>query len=154
MVSLSMQIYHCITAWSPTPPLQKVGEVYKLLQWVKLGILIYTWNFSVRPGRATTSLTMIYCNRFLISSYTGCSLNIVFLSKDFRIFRTLAFLCFPLVSVLCTHTRQVEHQRCSRTGRVQKNHKILRKNTIYNEHPVPYRSVRAECTPDLLFCTT
>ena len=26
---------------------------------------------------------------------TGCSLNIVFLSKDFRIFRTLAFLCFP-----------------------------------------------------------
>ena len=103
MVSLFMQIYYCITAWSPTPPLQKVGEVYKLLQWVKLGILIYTWNFSVRPGRATTSLTMIYCNRFLISSYTGCSLNIVFLSKDFRIFRTLAFLCFPLLSV-CVHT--------------------------------------------------
>ena len=27
---------------------------------------------------------------------------------------------------LCTHTRQVENQRCSRTYRVQKNHKILR----------------------------
>ena len=27
------------------------------------------------------------------------------------------------------------HQRCSRTGRVQKNHKG--KDTIFNEHPVP-----------------
>ena len=35
--------------------------------------------------------------------YTGCSLNIVFFSKYFRIFRTLVFLCFPLVSV-CVHT--------------------------------------------------
>ena len=52
--------------------------------------------------------------------YTGCSLNIVF-------FRTLAFLCFPWCQCVCTHTRQVEHQRRSRTGRVQKNHKILRK---------------------------
>ena len=48
--------------------------------------------------------------------------------KDFKIFRTLAFFCFPSVSVCVhTHTRQVENQRCSRTGRVQKNHKILRK---------------------------
>ena len=46
------------------------------------------------------------------------------LSKDFRILRTLAFL---LGSVLCTQTRQVEHQRCSRTGRVQENRKNLRK---------------------------
>ena len=37
---------------------------------------------------------------------------------------------------MCTHTRQVEHQQCSRTVRVQKIHKILRKNTIFNEHPV------------------
>ena len=37
---------------------------------------------------------------------------------------------------MCTHARQVENQRCSRTGRVKKNHKILRKNTIFNEHPV------------------
>ena len=35
-----------------------------------------------------------------------------------------------------THTRKVEHQRSSRTGRVRKNHNILRKkNTIFNEHP-------------------
>ena len=33
---------------------------------------------------------------------TGCSLNIVFL-EDFKIFRTLAFLCFFSVSV-CVHT--------------------------------------------------
>ena len=57
---------------------------------------------------------------------TGCSLNIVFFFKDFRIFRTLGFLCLPVL--LCVHkTRKVEHQRCSRTGRVQKNHNILRK---------------------------
>ena len=35
-----------------------------------------------------------------------------------------------------THTGQVEHQRCIRTGKVQKNHNILMKNTIFNEHPV------------------
>ena len=37
---------------------------------------------------------------------------------------------------MCTHTGQVEHQRYSRAGRVQKNHKILNKNTIFNEQPV------------------
>ena len=46
-------------------------------------------------------------------------------SEEFKIFQTLAFLCFPSVSVCVhTHTRQVEHQPCSRTSRVQKNHKI------------------------------
>ena len=39
----------------------------------------------------------------------------------------------------CTHTRQVEHQRCNSTGRVQKNHNILRKDTIINGHPVHIR---------------
>ena len=34
---------------------------------------------------------------------------------------------FSLGVSVCTHTRQGEHQRCSKTGRVQKNH----------EHPVP-----------------
>ena len=56
---------------------------------------------------------------------TGCVLNIVFFFENLKIFRTLAFLCFPPVSV-CVHTRQVENQRCSRTCRVKKNHKILR----------------------------
>ena len=63
----------------------------------------------------------------------------MFFFEDFKIFRTLAFLCFLSVSVCVhTYTRQVEHQRCSRTGRVQKKHKILRKNTIFNEHTVVY----------------
>ena len=32
---------------------------------------------------------------------------------------------------------------CSRTCRVQKNHNIFRKNTIFNEHPVgPYPHVK------------
>ena len=53
-------------------------------------------------------------------------------SEDFKIFLSL----FSLGVSVCTHTRQVEHQRCSRTFRVQKNHNILRKNTIFNEHPV------------------
>ena len=35
-----------------------------------------------------------------------------------------------------THTRQVEQQRYSRKGRVQKIHNIVRKNTIFNEYPV------------------
>ena len=55
--------------------------------------------------------------------------------ENFKIFRTLSFLFFPSVSVY-VHTRQVEHQGCSRTGRVQKNHKTSRKNTFLNEHPV------------------
>ena len=35
--------------------------------------------------------------------YTGCSLNIVFFFEDFKLFQTLAFLCFLSVSV-CVHT--------------------------------------------------
>ena len=83
---------------------------------------------------------------FLISIYlcTGCSLNIVFFFEDFEIFRTL----FSLGVSVCTHTRQVEHQRSSRTGRVQKNSDILRKNTIINEHPVAMDRVMTVCSPN------
>ena len=65
--------------------------------------------------------------------------------EDFQIFRSLAFLCFPLVSrqFVYTHTRQVEHQRCSRTGRVQKSHKILRKK--HNIYWIPCRRVDLGC---------
>ena len=50
-----------------------------------------------------------------------------------KIFWTL----YSLGVSVYTPTRQVENHRCSRAGRVQKNHKILRKkNTIFNEHPV------------------
>ena len=51
---------------------------------------------------------------------TGCSLNIVFFRRFLYIFRTQ----FSLDVSVCTHTRQAEHQRCSRTGRVQKKHNI------------------------------
>ena len=42
---------------------------------------------------------------------------------------------FPLGVSVCTQW-QVKHQRCSRTFIVKKNPNILRKNTIFNEHPV------------------
>ena len=45
-------------------------------------------------------------------------------SEFLKIFRSL----FLLGVSVCTHTRQVENPRCSRIGRVQKSHKILRKN--------------------------
>ena len=40
---------------------------------------------------------------FWLVARTGCSLNIVFFFKDFEIFWTFAFLCFPSSS-LCVHT--------------------------------------------------
>ena len=67
-------------------------------------------------------------------THTGCSFNIVFFSEFLKLFRTL----FSLSVSVCTHTRQVEHQRCCRTDRVQKNYNNLRKNTIFNEHPVSF----------------
>ena len=93
------------------------------------GLLRHLSGVSVVVRRAAGPLE----GRSVMASwrYTGCSLNILFFSKYFIIFRNLVFLCFPSVSV-CVHSRQVEHQRCSRTGRVQKNHKFLRKkHNIY-----------------------
>ena len=53
-------------------------------------------------------------------STTGCSLNIVFFPKNIP---DSGLHLFSLGVSVCTHTRQVEHQRCSRTGRVQKYQK-------------------------------
>ena len=47
---------------------------------------------------------------------------------------------FPFGASECTQW-QVKRQRCSRTWRVQKNHNILRKNTIFNEYPAALRNV-------------
>ena len=52
---------------------------------------------------------------------------------------------FPLS--VCTQW-QVKHQRCSKTCRVQENHNILRKNTIFNEHPV----IQSYKLWNLLYC--
>ena len=96
---------------------------------------------------------MLYCLDFpaglkikniniVIILYTGCSLNIVSFFRKFQnIFRTPASLGFP---VLCTRTIkwQVENQRCSRTGRVQKKSQNFKeKNTIFNEHPVFHTTI-------------
>jgi len=47
--------------------------------------------------------------------------------EDFKNIPDSCLSLFYLGVIVCTHTRQVEHQLFSRTGRVQKNHKILRK---------------------------
>ena len=69
--------------------------------------------------------------------YTGCSLNIVFFSKISKYIPDSGLSLFPLGVSVCTQW-QVKNQRCSRTVRDQKNHNILRKNTIFNEHPVSH----------------
>ena len=55
-------------------------------------------------------------------------------SEFLKIFWTL----YSLGVSVCTHTRQVENHRCSRAGRVKKNHNILRKKSIFYEHPVVF----------------
>ena len=80
----------------------------------------------------------------LIQRGKGCSLNIVFFSKILRYIPDSGFSWFPLGVSVCTQW-QVKHQHCSRTGIVQKNHNILRKNTIFNEHPVTLLTQDCAC---------
>ena len=54
---------------------------------------------------------------------------------------------FPLGVSVYTQCQVKHKQRYSRTCRVQKNHKILRKNTLFNEHPV----VADTCVDLILF---
>ena len=44
----------------------------------------------------------------------------VFFFKDSKFILDSGLSLFSLGVSVCTHTRQIEHQRCSRTGRVQK----------------------------------
>ena len=68
----------------------------------------------------------------------GCSLNIAFF-KNLEYIPDSGLYRFPLGGFSVCTQRQVKHQRCGgRTWRVQKNHNILRKNTIFNQHPVVY----------------
>ena len=46
-------------------------------------------------------------------------------SEDFKNIPDSGLSLFSLGVSMCTHTRQVEHQRCSRTGRVQKKTQYL-----------------------------
>ena len=58
-----------------------------------------------------------------------------FFSKILKYIPDSGLSQFPLGVSVCTQW-QVKHQHCSRTCRVHKNHNILRRNTISNEHPV------------------
>ena len=89
-----------------------------------------------------SSTSVIYLTSWL--GLVWCTLFCSVFGKFFSTRLFIKYLCFfrkilkysglwpllfsPCVSV-CTPTRQVEHKRWSRTGRVQKNHKILGKNT-------------------------
>ena len=55
---------------------------------------------------------------------TGSSSNIVFFLKILEYSGLWSFSVFPRCQFVYTHTRHVEHQRCSRTGKVQKNQKF------------------------------
>ena len=89
-----------------------------------------TTSLPPSPSSLTLLIRLLLHAACFVSS-TGCSLNIVFFSKDFKIFRTLAFLCSPSVSVC------VENQRLQENFQSSEKSKILRKkNTIVNEHPV------------------
>ena len=71
---------------------------------------------------------------------TGCSLNIVFFSQICKYIPDsgLSWFFFDVYTELHDWTTkwQVEHQRCSWTGRVKKIYDILRKNHNINERPV------------------
>ena len=68
---------------------------------------------------------------FIYSSiYSFITYRVLIIYCVFQIFKNIpdpGFSLFFLGVSVCTHTRQVENQRCSRTGRVQKNLKTLRK---------------------------
>ena len=107
------------------------GQMLHLLHLIcvqKLEFVVWKFkNYNNNKKQCLKKLHPWWCMSDYIAFYnflswlfiTGCSLNIVFFSEDFKIFLTL----FSLSVSVFTHTRQVETQRCSRTGRVQKNHK-------------------------------
>ena len=111
------------------------------LHWIELTLLpkeLYTkihdfiwWLMSVLLGIESCTANLIKCPGMWI---------VLSLIQFFGWFWHIPDSCLSLFSLgvsVCTHTMQCEHQRCNRTGRVQKNHKISRKNTIFNEHWTP-----------------
>ena len=79
--------------------------------------------------------------------------------RKYRVFIKYCF--FPRIlkyipdSGLSRSPLGVKRQHYSRTGRVQNNHNILRKNTIFNEHPVypPYPPRIATPSKVVTFCS-
>ena len=79
------------------------------------------------PTHFNSSIYLISQTSSNCFSTTGSSLNIVFFSTDSKIFRTLAFLCFPSVSV-CVYTC-----RAGRTSALQQNWQGLEKSQNFKE---------------------
>ena len=65
---------------------------------------------------------------------TGCWLNIVFIPKKI-IFRTPCLSLFSLGVSVWTNTRQVEYQRCSRTGRILRSMVLMTDRRRTNRPP-------------------
>ena len=84
--------------------------------------------FNDYPGQSIKLLNMMADHL----QHTGCSLNIVFFFENFKnIFRSLAFLCFPSVSV-CVHSlwagrtpaMQQNWQSSEKSQKLRKKHNI------------------------------
>ena len=86
------------------------------------------------------SFTCLILHSFLvyiyIYVYTGCSLNIVFFSLKCCNFSELCHLCCSagVLPAWCVYTHG--HRGKTEKGKSPEYVKILRKNTIFNEHPV------------------
>ena len=99
-----------------------VRLLHTLLSHGTVACLVWKLSFLIK-----TAITASFMVALRHVSYRMFNKYCVFL-EDFKIFRTLAFLCFLSVSVrVQTQVGRTPAQRCSRTGRVQKNHKISRK---------------------------
>ena len=133
-----------LLVWSLKMPLKlpsssQGNKVFKWQGWhpdipLLVFYLLSHCKSSLMPFRQKTFLNILWLFTYLplkCVATTGCSINIVSFPKILKYSGLWPFSVFP------RHIRQVEHQCCSRTGRIQKNHNILKKkNTIFNEHPV------------------
>ena len=98
-------------------------------------VYLLEFDFYDQPIRRTPDLVGKVWNIYFESTYRVFIKNCVF-SKILKYIPDSGLSRFPLGVNECTQW-QVKHQCCSsRTCRVQKNHNILGKNTIFNEHPV------------------
>ena len=134
----SLFTYHCLTA-SLTHLL-----IHSLSHWLTDQVVCYsTYRVTLDSKIGSDSRPMLYrrirsivepvtnrtCLWFLNHGNPKYSvfINYFFFQKNLIYSGLWPFSVFPRCQCMCTHARQVEHQRCSRTGRVQKKYNILRK---------------------------
>ena len=91
-------------------------------------------TFYVGPSRHTCSMGHFFWTfQYNVMKFSHIVHNFICYRCRYRVF--IKYCVFSKILIYfpdsvfsrCTNTRQVEHQRCSRTGRVLKNHKVLRK---------------------------